>query len=190
MTESGTKLRDDEELTTADLASTRAAPADAGRDAWNPQSASASPTVPPHQEPGIRGAREPHPAPDRTVPGEPAAAATPLPAGERQPAPGAAPAAGAQPAATRPGPLFAGQEVDEFRARWSAIQIAFVDNPQEAVRDADHLVADTMKRLADTFARERSQLEQQWSSGGNLSTEDLRVALQRYRSFFDRLLSV
>jgi len=113
-----------------------------------------------------------------------------LPAGERKPAGGAAPAAGAQSAATRPAPLFAGQEVDEFRGRWSAIQIAFVDNPQEAVRDADHLVADTMKRLADTFARERSQLEQQWSSGGNLSTEDLRVALQRYRSFFDRLLSV
>lgn len=92
--------------------------------------------------------------------------------------------------ASRPAPLFAGQEVEEFRARWSAIQIAFVDNPQEAVRQADHLVADTMKRLAETFARERNQLEQQWSSGGNLSTEDLRVALQRYRSFFDRLLSV
>jgi hypothetical protein len=190
MTESGTKLHDDEELTTADLASTRAAPADPARDVRDPQAASSAPAAPPHEESGFRGAREPQAAPDRSAAGEPQAPASRFPERERQPAAGAAPAPGAQSAATRPAPVFAGQEVEEFRGRWSAIQIAFVDNPQEAVRDADHLVADTMTRLADTFALERSQLEQQWSSGGNLSTEDLRVALQRYRSFFDRLLAV
>jgi len=190
MTESGTKLRDDEELTTADLASTRSAPADPGHDGRDPLATNSAPMAASRQEPGNQGMREPQAAPNGPAMGEPQAVMRQEPERERQPAPGAAPAAGALSAATRPGPLFAGQEVEEFRSRWSTIQIAFVDNPQEAVRAADHLVADTMKRLADTFARERSQLEQQWSSGGNLSTEDLRVALQRYRSFFDRLLSV
>jgi hypothetical protein len=65
-----------------------------------------------------------------------------------------------------------------------------VDEPRKAVEQADGLVASAMKRLAEVFAEERSHLEQQWDRGDNVSTEDLRVALQRYRSFFDRLLSV
>ena len=64
----------------------------------------------------------------------------------------------------------------------------FVDNPRQAVEQADHLVAETVKRLAQMFADERNKLEQQWSRGDHVSTEDLRVALMRYRSFFDRLL--
>ena len=52
------------------------------------------------------------------------------------------------------------------------------------------LVADVMKRLAESFASERGTLEKQWDRGDNVTTEDLRVALQRYRTFFDRLLSV
>ena len=73
--------------------------------------------------------------------------------------------------------------------RWQEVQGGFVDEPQQAVQDADGLVADLMQRLAATFSEERSNLESQWDSGEDASTEDLRVALQRYRSFFDRLLS-
>jgi hypothetical protein len=87
-------------------------------------------------------------------------------------------------------PLFAGNESEEFRRRWTDIQAAFVDEPRQSVENADSLVAAAIKRLAEIFARERSSLEQQWAQGGDVSTEDLRVALQRYRSFFDRLLSV
>jgi hypothetical protein len=87
-------------------------------------------------------------------------------------------------------PLFAGNETDDFRRRWTDIQAAFVDEPRQAVENADSLVATAIKRLAEIFAQERSTLEQQWAQGADVSTEDLRVALQRYRSFFDRLLSV
>jgi predicted lipid-binding transport protein (Tim44 family) len=86
-------------------------------------------------------------------------------------------------------PLFAGEDAERFRGRWQEIQVAFVDEPREAVKNADSLVADLMQRLAATFSEERSSLESQWDSGEDASTEDLRVALQRYRSFFDRLLS-
>ena len=86
-------------------------------------------------------------------------------------------------------PLFAGEDADRFRSRWQEVQAGFVDEPRQAVQDADGLVADLMQRLAATFSEERSSLESQWDSGEDASTEDLRVALQRYRSFFDRLLS-
>lgn len=87
-------------------------------------------------------------------------------------------------------PLFPASEAGELRNRWNDIQTGFVDEPRRAVQDADALVATAMKRLAETFAAERSQLESQWDRGENVSTEDLRVALQRYRSFFSRLLAV
>lgn len=87
-------------------------------------------------------------------------------------------------------PLFAGNESDDFRHRWSDIQTGFVDEPRQAVERADALVAAAIKRLAEIFAQERSTLEQQWARGADVSTEDLRVALRRYRGFFDRLLSV
>jgi hypothetical protein len=90
----------------------------------------------------------------------------------------------------KPAPLLDPKEVDELRGNWESIQIGFVDEPRKAVEGADHLVALTMKRLAETFAAERSGLEKQWDRGDKVSTEDLRLALQRYRSFFDRLLSV
>jgi hypothetical protein len=90
----------------------------------------------------------------------------------------------------RAAPLLAQNEVAELRDHWTNIQAAFVDEPRKAVQDADGLVAQAMKRLAETFANERSSLEKQWDQGDQVSTEDLRVALQRYRSFFDRLLSV
>ncbi len=87
-------------------------------------------------------------------------------------------------------PLFPENESANFRNRWTEIQGAFVDEPRRAVEQADGLVAEVIKRLASSFADERSKLEGQWGRGDNVSTEDLRVALQRYRAFFDRLLSV
>jgi hypothetical protein len=74
--------------------------------------------------------------------------------------------------------------------RWRDIQADFVDQPQKAMKDADALVAGLMQQLAQMFSQERSQLEAQWSRGDQVSTEDLRVSLQRYRAFFERLLSV
>lgn len=87
-------------------------------------------------------------------------------------------------------PLLSPEEAKDFRARWDAIQVGFVDEPRRAVEQADSLVAGAMKRLAEMFADERAKLEGQWDRGGNVSTEDLRLALRRYRSFFGRLLSV
>jgi hypothetical protein len=87
-------------------------------------------------------------------------------------------------------PLLPENEVGDLRSRWDNIQTSFVDEPRRAVQDADALVARAMKRLAEVFASERSQLESQWDRGDDVSTEDLRVALQRYRSFFGRLLSI
>ena len=87
-------------------------------------------------------------------------------------------------------PLFPDTEGRDFRSKWDQIQIAFVDEPRKAVQEADHLVAQTMKRLAEIFSDERKKMEDQWARGGDVSTEDLRVSLQRYRSFFNRLLAM
>lgn len=87
-------------------------------------------------------------------------------------------------------PLFHDEDARGFRSRWEAIQTGFVDEPRAAVEQADALVTEVMKRLSDVFADERAALEGQWGRGENVSTEDLRVALKRYRSFFERLLAV
>ena len=86
--------------------------------------------------------------------------------------------------------LFSEPEMLDFRSRWSKLQTGFVDEPRQTVEDADKLVAAVMQRLAEGFGNERSGLEKQWDRGENVSTEGLRVALQRYRSFFDRLLKL
>ncbi len=101
-------------------------------------------------------------------------------------------AAAAREPAQREGsePLFPVEEGRGFRARWDGIQTGFVDEPRKAVEEADSLVADVMKRLAGAFADERANLEHQWSRGDQVSTEELRVALRRYRTFFQRLLDV
>jgi len=85
--------------------------------------------------------------------------------------------------------LFPPDATKEAWTRWESIQVGFVDHPQQSVREADQLVADVMGTLTDTFSRERADLEGQWDRGEEVSTEDLRVALQRYRSFFERLLA-
>jgi hypothetical protein len=86
--------------------------------------------------------------------------------------------------------LFPENELSDLRRRWQDVQTGFVDDPRTAVRTADELVASLMTRLAQIFADERGRLEHEWDKGESVSTEDLRLALQRYRSFFDRLLSV
>jgi hypothetical protein len=86
-------------------------------------------------------------------------------------------------------PLLAEDATSDVRGRWERIQGSFVDEPRRAVEEADTLVAELMQQLADSFAQERQGLEGQWDRGDEVSTEDLRIALQRYRSFFDRLLS-
>jgi hypothetical protein len=96
---------------------------------------------------------------------------------------------GSQRSDTELGPLLADDDTAGFRNRWQGVQTGFVDEPREAVQRADALVAELMQRLATTFRDERESLEAQWSRGDDVSTEDLRVALQRYRSFFERLLS-
>jgi hypothetical protein len=86
-------------------------------------------------------------------------------------------------------PLLPPDESDRFTSRWQELQAGFVDEPRESVQRADALVADLMQRLAAGFSNERQQLEAQWDRGDDVSTEDLRIALTRYRSFFGRLLS-
>lgn len=153
---------DDARLSTADLAAASERAADRPHEQRAPQP----------QQPPVQGKVPP----DREVtpPTRPAADARTATPAEQE----------------RPSSLFAGNEADDFRHRWADIQTGFVDEPRQAVERADALVAAAIKRLAEMFAHERANLEQQWARGGDVSTEDLRVALKRYRAFFDRLLSV
>jgi hypothetical protein len=86
--------------------------------------------------------------------------------------------------------LFESSERDALSGRWTEIQTTFVDDPRRAVEQANDLVSDLMDRLVAGFKDEQSQLESRWDRGDDVSTEDLRVVLQRYRSFFGRLLEV
>lgn len=86
-------------------------------------------------------------------------------------------------------PLFPENELNDLRSRWDKAQSMFVDEPRKAVQEADALVASAVKRIAELFAEERAKLEKQWDRGDDVSTEDLRQALRRYRGFFDRLLN-
>jgi hypothetical protein len=128
-----------------------------------------------HDEPESTRPRDPLPEHE---PRETAAAATDAPAHD---------GVGAGESASH---LFATDQADSLRARWDRIQTEFVDQPRAAVEKADTLVGDVMQRLADGFSQERTRLEREWDRGDSVSTEDLRVALKRYRTFFDRLLSV
>jgi hypothetical protein len=88
------------------------------------------------------------------------------------------------------GPLFHDEELQGFRSRWDQVQASFVDEPRMAVEQADGLVANMVKRLAEEFSTARADLERQWDTGGDVSTEELRQVLRRYRSFFNRLLPI
>src|SRR5690349_23634403 len=89
-----------------------------------------------------------------------------------------------------PQPLLPGDLVQELRSRWDEAQTGFVDEPRRAVQQADELVARAMKHIAESFANERNNLERQWDRGDEVNTEDLRQALRKYRTFFQRLLSI
>ena len=80
------------------------------------------------------------------------------------------------------------EESEHFRTRWNEIQGKFVDEPRSAVQQADVLVSEVIEKITQMFANERSSLEAQWNQGNDVTTEDLRLALQRYRSFFNRLV--
>jgi hypothetical protein len=85
-------------------------------------------------------------------------------------------------------PLFSAEETDQLRTRWESVQAGFVDEPRHAVEEADGLVRQVMDRLTAGFSDQRERLEREWGERDEVSTEDLRMALRHYRSFFDRLL--
>ena len=87
------------------------------------------------------------------------------------------------------GELFAPEDSADFERRWADVQTRFVDDPRSAVESADHLVAEVMQTLARRFADKKESLEDQWNGGSEAETEELRQALQRYRTFFHRLLA-
>jgi hypothetical protein len=91
--------------------------------------------------------------------------------------------------ATSRGSLLPSDSTDDYRQRWERIQASFVDEPRNSVQEADRLVLEVIQQLQSSFISERERLEDQWRRGDDVETEDLRVAFQRYRSFFDRLLA-
>ena len=88
------------------------------------------------------------------------------------------------------GELFPPEERTDLESRWSDIQARFVDEPRGSVEDANALVEELTNRLVSSFSEQRSRLESRWDRGDDVTTEDLRMALQRYRSFFGRLLAL
>jgi hypothetical protein len=160
---------------------------------------SADPT--PAEQPTAQPTEQPAEQPTEQPAEQPTAQPTAQPTGEptEQPVEASVPAALATEAhvAGSPTPADDGDRSREplvrepfgFQSRWDAIQAAFVDEPRRSVTEADALVAEVIDEITDAFAGARAALEEQWSQGGEASTEDLRQAFQRYRSFFQRLLS-
>ncbi len=195
-------LRDDPPLSTADMAQASGrAQVDTthARASSSPSRAASSPSDAPSRtaRPG------PEPMPVGPVGTDPGAAPAPgpgpaAPASAGEPPAVATPAAGASAATSAAAssdddgrtPLFTDELSSQFRSRWTDVQAGFVDEPRSAVEQADGLVAEVMQQLAKSFADERTRLEAEWERQGDVSTEDLRQALRRYRSFFDRLLTL
>jgi hypothetical protein len=130
----------------------------------NPSAAEADSMTPPREQSTIRS-EQPATRTDATDPAEPAESST-----EQE--------------------VFASDHLAGLRARWDNVQAGFVDDPRECVQKADSLVSDVVEQLTSGFSHARSRLEEQWARGEQASTEDLRVALKRYREFFERLLAV
>ena len=137
---------------------------------------------------------DPYPSTDAQAPADAYPATAAQAPADAYPAAGAQapadsyPAAGAE-QAERYAPLLDDREADGFLDRWRDVQARFVDDPQEAVRDGDGLVAELMQALAQRFSEQKTGLQEHWDRGGAPDTEELRRALQEYRSFFHRLLS-
>jgi hypothetical protein len=182
-------LARDDDVARADLAPEDRAPEDLARDDLPGEPALAgdrSPDLATDVDPG----EEPQPL--RQDDGRHEATATgtdPDLASIATPTAQAAADAGTADTATKAGHLLAADDAEAFRARWTDVQHGFVDAPRQAVAQADGLVAELMQHLAKTFADERGRLEGQWDQGDDVSTEDLRTAFQRYRLFFERLLT-
>jgi hypothetical protein len=130
---------------------------------------------------------EPRPAASTETPGSGAGSAA---GASTAAATSAAAVSGAGATTGREAALFDETAAKDLQSRWQAIQVGFVDEPRGAVEQADELVDEVMKRLAESFSRERGELERAWSGGSEASTEDLRQAIRRYRSFFNRLLGL
>ena len=90
----------------------------------------------------------------------------------------------------RNSPLLPPQRCISLEGEWQAIQARFVDSPRKSVQEADALVTKTIETLANSFGEMRGSLERTWERDKEVSTEELRLALQNYRSFFRRLLSI
>jgi hypothetical protein len=181
--------RTDDDVARADLAPEDRAPEDLARDDLGGEPAltgDRSPDLATDVEPGEA------PQPLRQDYGRDEVTATgtdPDLAPSTAPAAPAAADAGTADTATNAVHLLAADDAEAFRARWTDVQHGFVDAPRQAVAQADGLVAELMQHLAKTFADERGRLEGQWDQGDDVSTEDLRTAFQRYRLFFERLLT-
>ena len=132
----------------------------------------------------------PHQAPPSVTQSEPSTAPTELAAAGREAPAKMTQGSRAESESPTERSLFADDELAGLRARWDSVQAGFVDDPKECVHKADGLVSDVVGRLADGFTETRSRLEDQWARGEEASTEDLRLALRRYRDFFERLLAV
>jgi hypothetical protein len=207
-------LARDDDVARDDLAAEDRAPEDLARDDLAPEDLARDDNVARDDlAPGL--ARDDHPgepaltegrSPDRATEVEPGDEPQPLRqddgrhevtatgtdpdlASSAAPAAQAAADAGTADTATKAGHLLAADDTEAFRARWTDVQHGFVDAPRQAVTQADGLVAELMQHLAKTFADERGRLEGQWDQGDDVSTEDLRTAFQRYRLFFERLLT-
>lgn len=87
-------------------------------------------------------------------------------------------------------PFLGDEEIDELQSRWNSLQVEFVDGPRDAVEQANALVAEAMDKVTSRLSENRAVLDEQWINHEDVSTEDLRIALQRYRSFFNRLLTL
>jgi hypothetical protein len=156
----------------------------------DPSPAQTESTIPEGQPPAAAAEAVPNQAPPSDAHSEPSSAPTePAVTGREAPAK-MTQGSRAESESPTERSLFADDELAGLRARWDSVQAAFVDDPKECVHKADGLVSDVVGRLADGFTETRARLEDQWARGEEASTEDLRLALRRYRDFFDRLLAV
>lgn len=130
-----------------------------------------------------------HSATDRAVAAEGAAVADDRdthrdPTSERRPAPGP----GATTEWSGDG-LLSSDDRGSYQQRWDDIQVRFIDEPRQCVREADDLVGEVTTRISDRFSSARQDMEQRWDGGNEPTTEELRQAVQRYRDFFQRLVA-
>lgn len=83
---------------------------------------------------------------------------------------------------------FSTQEREGLRGRWRQLQGDFVDDPNAAVRDADALVAETLRTLQQRLSEHHASLETQWTTN-DTDTEQLRHTIRRYRAFLNSMLA-